>query len=160
MTYIKKEDDGSLKSFNFKAPSDVDETTKEVLFPVHETIEAEAAYLESITLPVKQMVTKADITWGLQAALNLDIDEQVTAGAILQLKITNNGDWDALWYAGTGFSDFSSGSNTMVRTGSTQMVTFIYDGTAFCPVFTLSEVWSALQSIYERLSALENPPES
>ena len=114
--------------FNFRVPSGKpDNSTNEVLFPVPEiNINVDL----TANVPVKQMITHLDLgELSANKTLNIDIDSQVTAGAILHVKVKSNSTARSLTL-GTGIT-------APVLTGvakKTKVQSFIYVGTEFLPL--------------------------
>lgn len=130
MTYIKKESDGKEVSMNFIAPTGgASAATKEPLFPLPEILNPAYAATQAVT--VKQMNTFIQpATYTGNATLNLTIDDQVTPGALLHLKLTANTSARTVTL-GTGFAD---PADIAVLASDTAYMSFVYDGTEFVPL--------------------------
>jgi hypothetical protein len=115
------------KSVNFVAPDGL-ENDQNVLFPAADTQSPDAA--ATLALTIKQQVSIVNV--GAMAAdmtVNLTVDAQVTAGAILILKLTSDTTARAVT-PGTGFT-------APVVAGvisKTKYATYIYTGSTFVPV--------------------------
>lgn len=130
MTWIKKNSDGSSNSFNFIPPAGASEQVNEVLFPIAE--KQEPAYAATVAADIKQMKTfiqPAELTGNL--TLNLTIDEQVSPGAMLCVKLDADGT-NRTFAPGTGFDD--SCADVTVTADTVVNKTYIFDGVAFLPV--------------------------
>lgn len=130
MTWIKKNSDGSSNSFNFIPPSGASEQVNEVLFPIAD--KQEPAYAATVAADIKQMKTfiqPAELTGNL--TLNLTIDEQVSPGAMLFVKLDADGT-NRTFAPGTGFDD--SCADVTVTANTVVNKTYIFDGVAFLPV--------------------------
>jgi hypothetical protein len=118
---------------NFVAPEGADDLTREVLFPLPEVQTPD--YASTVAATVKQFETfiqPAELTGNM--ILNLTIDDQVTAGAKLHLKL----DADASNRTVTLGTGFDAGLATIVVAATKiAFVTFIYDGTAFVPAYSV-----------------------
>ncbi|MEN6423283.1 MAG: hypothetical protein ABFD76_15190 [Smithella sp.] len=118
---------------NFKAPEGADSLVREVLFPLAQKLTP--AYAAAIAVTIKQMNTflqPAELTGN--ATINLTIDTQVTAGAKLMVKL----DADATARTVTLGTGFDAGmASVVVKAASIAFVTFIYDGTAFVPAYSV-----------------------
>lgn len=128
--WIKKNADGSSNSFNFVAPEGAASQLNEVLFPFAE--KQEPAYAAIIAATIKQMKTffqPAQLTGNL--TLNLTIDSQVTAGALLFVKLSADAT-NRTFTPGTGFD--ASAAAVTVTASTTVTKTYVYDGVAFIPV--------------------------
>jgi len=135
MTYIKKESDGSLVSMNFVAPTGgAAAATKEPLFPLPQILNP--AYAATQAVAVKQMNTFVQpATYTGNATLNLTINDQVTPGALLHLKLTANTSARTVTL-GTGFAD---PDDITVIASSTAYMSFVFDGTEFVPLVYIPE---------------------
>ena len=130
MTYIKKNSDGSSNSFEFVAPAGATNQLNEVLFPFTE--KQEPAYAATVAATIKQMKTfiqPAELTGN--ATLNLTIDPQVTAGAMLCVKLDADGT-NRTFTPGTGFD--ASAAAVTVTASTVVNKTYIFDGVAFLPI--------------------------
>ena len=130
MTWIKDKRDGAAKSFNFVPPDGAVDSLNEVLFPFHE--KQEPAYAATLAVTIKQMDTffqPATLTGA--STVNLTIDEQVTPGAKLHVKLTADGT-NRTVTLGTGFD--AAAADVTVTASTTVFKTYVYDGTAFVPV--------------------------
>lgn len=128
--YIQKESDGTYRSFNFLPPSGASEEKNEVLFPFHEI--QEPAYAATLAVEVKQMESfckPAQLTGNV--TVNLTIDDQLTPGAKLYLKLEADGT-NRTVTLGTGFDD--DASNITVTASTVVCKTFVFDGTSYLPV--------------------------
>lgn len=137
MTWIKedKTNDNSY-SHNFVAPEGSENLTREVLFPLAEVLAP--AYAATIAVAVKQMdtfVQPAELTGN--ATINLTVNDQVTPGAKLHLKL----DADASNRTVTLGTGFDAGLATIVVAATkVAFLSFVYDGTAFVPVCSIPAV--------------------
>lgn len=122
----------SYAAFNFKASSKKAKGKHEVLFPVSDVQEPDAA--DTLAVNVNEM--KTILKPGIMAAdmtINLTIDDQVTPGAILVMKLTSDGTARTVTF-GTGLEgDALAGS-----VSTTKYVSFIYDGSNFIPMSALT----------------------
>lgn len=127
--YIKKESNGTYKSFNFVPPSGATNDKNEVLFPFHELQTPDFA--ATLAVAVKQMITivKPGTLTGA-VTINLTIDGQLTRGAKLHLKLTADGT-NRVVTLGTGFD--AAAAAITVTASATFFRTFVFDGTAFMP---------------------------
>jgi hypothetical protein len=115
---------GSPYAFNFVPPADATET-QEVLFPAPETQVPD--YAATIAIAIKRMFTLLDVAALTgNATMNLTINEKVSKGANIIVKLTASGA-DRVFTPGTGMS----GAATTVPSGSTVNLLFIFDGTNF-----------------------------
>ena len=125
MTWIHQTEN---KSCNFVAPAGLS-ADQEVLFPVTDVqTPASAAELD---VDVKQQVTCIHLSDAMSAAmtLNLNIDDQVTPGAIIHLKAGSDGTGRNITF-GTGFTSPALAGVA----DKTKVQSFIYDGTSFLPL--------------------------
>jgi len=132
MTWIKKESDGTHKEFNFVAPASAD-GSEEVLFPIGKV--ATPDYRSTIAVDVTQMETflqPGALTGNL--TINLTIDEQVTKGAKLHLKLAASGAALAITF-GTGFA--ATPVSISVSSGKVAYMSFVFDGAAFLPMYEI-----------------------
>lgn len=117
-------------AFNFKAPGGMTEdSVNEVLFPASKAQDiVPAAGVAAAT--IKQMVNFIDLG-ELDAActLNLTVDAQVTAGAILQVKALSDATARDLTFGTKITAPVCAGVIS-----KTKVTTFIYDGTDFVAV--------------------------
>lgn len=128
--YIKKESDGTFRSFNFVPPSGASSDKNEVLFPFHETQSPDFA--ATLAVVVKQMLTIVKPgTLTDAVTINLTPDSQLTPGAKLHLKLTADATARVVTL-GTGFE--STAADITVTASTTFFRSFVYDGTAFIPV--------------------------
>jgi len=132
MTWIKKETNGTFKEFNFVAPAGAS-ASEEVLFPIGQ-LQA-PAYAATLAVAIKQFETflqPAALTGN--ATVNLTIDDQVTLGAKLHLKLSASGGARTVTL-GTGFSD--TPATIVVASTTTAYVSFVFDGTDFVPMYDI-----------------------
>lgn len=134
MTWMKDKRDGvtPVRSFNFVAPDGASEVKNEVLFPFSE--KQAPAYAAILAVAIKQMSTflqPEELTGA--ATINLTIDAQVTPGAKLHLKLTADGT-NRVVTLGAGFAGLAS---ITVKAATTACVSFVFDGTAFVPEFSI-----------------------
>lgn len=129
--YIKKESDGTYKSFNFVPPSGASDDKNEVLFPFHDLQEPD--YAATLAIEVKQqetIVKPAQLTGAL--TINLTINSQLTTGAKLYLKLEADAT-NRVVTLGTGFD--ADASDITVTASTVFCRTFVYDGTVFLPMY-------------------------
>jgi hypothetical protein len=123
--YINKNDNSS---FNFRAPLGMpDSSINEVLFPVPD-IRADVD--TSAAVDIKQMVTHLDLgELAANAELDLNISNQVTAGAILHIKVKSDGTArDVVFGDGVTSPDLEG------VISKTKVQGFLYNGTVFLPM--------------------------
>ena len=151
--WINKKADGSSNSFNFVAPVIADANQKkEVLFPVSDVQAPDyAAELEVEVTQMETFVQPAELTGDM--ALSLDIDDQVTPGAKLYVKLDADDSGDHTVTLGEGFD--ASAPDVEVPTSATVFVTFVYDGTAFVPVVNTAYLEAVITALALRVTALE-----
>lgn len=153
MTWIKEDKTNDISySHNFVAPDGSADLNKEVLFPLAEV--KEPAYAAAIAVEVKQMdtfVQPAELTGN--ATLNVTINEQVTAGAKLHLKLDAD-DSERTVALGTGFD--AAAADVVVPATKVVFLTFVFDGTAFVPVVDINYVGALIAAIDARVTAIEN----
>ena len=129
MTWTRKKDDGSSISCNFVAPADADAQVNEVLFPLSEKQTPDyAAAIEVAVTQMETFVQPAELTGNV--ALTADIDENVTAGAKMYLKLDADGT-NRTVTPGSGFD--ASAPAVTVTADTVKFLTYVYDGTAFVP---------------------------
>lgn len=148
MTWIKKQSDDSFQSYNFIAP-DGPSASEDVLFPLGEVQSPE--YAATLAVAIKQMATFLQPE-ELEGAvtINLTIDDQVTKGALLLIKL-DAGDTERAVTLGTGFD--SDADNITVPASDVIFVAFIYDGTSFVPFS--SELTVRMDEAESDIDALE-----
>jgi hypothetical protein len=132
MTWIKEDKTNDISySHNFVAPDGTDDLVKEVLFPLAEVFTPD--YAATLAVEVKQMdnfIQPAELTGN--ATINLTINDQVTAGAKLHLKLDADSTGRAITL-GTGFAGLSGFT---VVADTVWCVSFVYDGTSFLPMYS------------------------
>lgn len=128
--YIKKESDGTFRSFNFVPPSGASSEKNEVLFPFHESQAPDYAATLAVTVKQRDTFLKPATLTGA-VTINLTIDGQLTPGAKLHMKLTADGT-NRVVTLGTGFE--TAASDITVTASTTFYRTFVFDGTAFIPV--------------------------
>lgn len=156
MTWIKKESDDTFKSFNFIAP-DGASASEDVLFPLGEV--QSPKYAATLAVAIKQMATFLQPE-ELEGAvtINLTIDDQVTKGALLLIKL-DAGDTERAVTLGTGFD--SDADNITVPASDVIFVAFIFDGTSFVPFASdltarMDEAESDIETIETSLGTAED----
>jgi len=156
MTWIKKQSDDSFKSYNFIAP-DGPSASEDVLFPLGEVQSPD--YEATLAVAIKQMATFLQPE-ELEGALtiNLTIDDQVTKGALLLIKL-DAGDTERAVTLGTGFD--SDADNITVPALDVIFAAFIYDGTSFVPFGSeltsrMDEAESDIDNLETELSTAED----
>lgn len=132
MTWIKKETDGTHKEFNFVAPQGAT-ASEEVLFPIGQLLAPD--YAATLAVDIKQMETflQPEELEG-NATINLAIDDQVTLGAKLHLKLDADSSARTVTL-GTGFS--ATPATIVVAATSVAYVSFVFDGTEFIPMYDI-----------------------
>ena len=131
MTWIKKQTDGTHDEFNFVPPASAD--AAEVLFPIGEVQAAEHATTHAVTITQMETFLQPE-ELEANATINLTIDSQVTKGAKLHLKL--DADTSARTVTlGTGFS--ATPATVVVAATTVAYVSFVYDGTAFLPMYDI-----------------------
>lgn len=128
MTWIKKQADGTYEEFNFVAPEG--KTKEDVLFPLGDV--QEPAYGAILAVDIEQMETflqPAELTGNV--TINLAINAQVTKGAKLHLKLDADGT-NRVVTLGDGFE---APATLTVVANTVWYVSFVYDGTAFLPMY-------------------------
>jgi hypothetical protein len=122
-------------AFNFLAPKGKAENSiNEVLFPVPEIKEPAAA--ATLDINIQQMTTIVNVgTMAADMTVNATIDDQVTEGALVIMKLTSDSTGRAVTF-GTGFNapSLSGVAN------KTKYATFMYDGTQLVPVGTSASI--------------------
>jgi hypothetical protein len=129
MTWIKKQSDDSFQSYNFIAP-DGPSASEDVLFPLGEVQSPE--YAATLAVTIKQMVTflqPEEITGAM--TINLTINEQLTKGALLIMKLAADDQGAKTVTLGTGF-DSDAGSVVVPNDGFI-FLACAFDGTSFVP---------------------------
>lgn len=131
MTWIKRSLAlGKSFSFNFVAPDGAVNEVNEVLFPFSE--KQKPAFAATLAVEVKQMETFLQPTELTGAVtLNLTVNEQVTAGAKLHLKLDADGT-NRTVTLGTGFD--AAAADITVTANTVVFKSFVFDGAAFVPM--------------------------
>ncbi len=131
MTWIKKDSDNVGRSYNFIPPKNLGGSVKnEVLFPFSD--KQQPAYAATLAVTIDQMETflqPDELTGNL--TINLTIDESVTAGAKLYVKLDADGT-NRTVTPGTGFD--AAAPAVIVTADTVGFVSYVYDGAAFVPV--------------------------
>ena len=131
MTWIKKQTDGTYTEFNFVAPKG--KASEEVLFPVGEVLTPD--YAATLAVDIAQIETflqPAELEG--DATINITIDEQVTKGAKLHLKLDADASARTVTL-GTGFAD--TPVSIAVSASKVAYMSFVYDGAAFLPIYEI-----------------------
>ncbi len=122
----------SYAAFNFVPSAKKAKGKHEVLFPVSDVQEPDAAAILAVNVNEMKTILKPG-TMGANMTINLTIDPQVTPGAILVMKLTSDGTARSVTF-GTGLEgDALAGS-----ADTTKYVSFIYDGSKFIPMSSLT----------------------
>lgn len=117
---------------NLKAVEGADDLEREVMFPLAEVKTPDHAATQPVTIKQKETFLQPGELTG-NSTINLTIDDQVTIGAKLHLKLDADGS-NRTVTLGTGFD---AGLASIVVTASkVAFATFIYDGTAFVPAWS------------------------
>lgn len=130
MTWIKDNRDGSSQSFNFVPPTGSNAQKNEVLFPFTE--KQAPVYAAILAVSIKQMDTflqPEQLTGAV--TINLTVDEQVTPGAKLHIKLAADGT-QRVATLGAGFD--AAAPDLTVGANATVFKSYVYDGIAFVPM--------------------------
>lgn len=132
MTWIKKETDGTFKEFNFTAPASAT-ASEDVLFPLGQLQAPEYGATLAVTVTQFETFLQPEELEG-NATINLTIDDQVTLGAKLHLKLDADASARTVTL-GTGFSD--TPATIVVAATTVAYVSFVFDGTSFIPMYDI-----------------------
>lgn len=133
--------------FNFVPPTGATEEINEVLFPWYQAlvpvVEQDELENDLINVTVKQMNTFVQpAALEVDVTINLDIDPQVTPGAMLHLKLASDAVAAKTITLGDGFDQDMP--TLGIAADSVTFLTFVFDGISFVPVANSAYVESLI----------------
>lgn len=130
MTWIKRKADGTYNEFNFVTPHE-DIGDQEVIFPCSQVLAPDYAATLDVEIKAAETFLQPEALAG-DVTIDLDIDEAVTAGSKLHVKIDlAEGKTTQQVTFGDGFAEELT---VVVGITNSEYFSFVFDGLVFLPI--------------------------